>query len=201
MTITESETDRFGWFGTMAMLLTGLMIHSAALADSSKAAPPSFEAIEQAVREWSKSQPDLQSGGILSRTDAEAVLDRVEQLGWKIPARGAILESVLPDSDFLVQQLRSPAGTKFTARIGRFPQAFDRLDRLARLPHGKQTVRDLVRTKGGDQLIEYLTTTPGGAEMGRMLSKTPSGAEFNKPTGRIYTIEMLLARLKSQRGE
>ena len=59
-------------------------------------------------------------------------------------------------------------------------------------------VHDLISGAGGEKMIQYLTTAPGGKEMGKMLSKAPQGTDFNKPTGRIYTVAMLLARIKVQ---
>ena len=45
-------------------------------------------------------------------------------------------------------------------------------------------------------MIEYMTQSRGGRELGKMLSKAPNGADFNQPTGRIYTLDGLLAQLK-----
>ncbi|NLX98202.1 MAG: hypothetical protein GXY83_18740 [Rhodopirellula sp.] len=180
----------------MTSALAVIMFISFLRTSTSDTKPPSFEQVERAIRDSLQSRPDVAQGGIISRSDAEVALQKAESLGWKTPDRAEILDAVLPDTDYVVQQLRTSDGKRFSAKIDGLTGAFDRLDRLARLPHGKQTVRDLIQGKGGDRLIEYLTNTPGGAEMGRMLSKTPSGSQFNKPTGRIYTIEMLLARMK-----
>ncbi len=47
-------------------------------------------------------------------------------------------------------------------------------------------------------MIQYMTTAQGGKEMGKMLSQAPQGADFNKPTGRIYTVPMLLKHLQEE---
>jgi hypothetical protein len=99
------------------------------------------------------------------------------------------------DGEFLVTQLRTRAGAKFARQIARLPGGYDRLEKLSRLPNGHQTIRDLIKGPDGYKLIQYMTTAPGGAELGRMLSKAPKGRRFNRPTGRIYTVEMLLERL------
>ena len=46
-------------------------------------------------------------------------------------------------------------------------------------------------------MLQYMTETRGGENMGKQLSKAPKGKNFNKPTGRIYTVDMLLDVLKN----
>ena len=41
-----------------------------------------------------------------------------------------------------------------------------------------------------------MTTAPGGKELGKQLSDDPDGKRFNTPTGRIYTVPLLLSRLQ-----
>jgi hypothetical protein len=77
-----------------------------------------------------------------------------------------------------------------------YPNGYDRIDRLSRLPLGQQTVRDLIRGPGGEKMVAYMTTASGGKELGKMLSNDPQGKQFNAPTGRIYTVAMLLDRMK-----
>jgi hypothetical protein len=157
---------------------------------------PTFGKVRQAVMTHFQALPDFQPGGIITRTDAQPVFDRLKQMGWAVADRDAILAALPTDGEFLVEQLRTPAGKKFAPQIAVYPQGYDRLDRLSRLPLGKNTVRDLIRGTGGEQLIEYMTTSSGGSELGKMLSKDPNGKKFNQPTGRIYTMEMLLVRLQ-----
>jgi hypothetical protein len=77
-----------------------------------------------------------------------------------------------------------------------FPLAYDRMDHLERLSDGQRILDRLVDGPDGYKLIEYLTSAPGGKNMGKMLTEAPHGVDFNKPTGRIYTQEQLLDRLK-----
>lgn len=83
--------------------------------------------------------------------------------------------------------------------VSGLPLAYDRLDRLARLPLGKQTIHDMIHKAGGAELVKYLTTAKGGKELGKMLARAPKpkGHDFNKPTGRIYTVDQLLDRLET----
>jgi hypothetical protein len=81
-------------------------------------------------------------------------------------------------------------------QISKMALAYDRIDRLAPLPHGQQTIRDLIRGPDGYKLIAYMTGTSGGTQLGRMLSTSPNAAGFNSATGRIYTAEALIEKLK-----
>ena len=52
-----------------------------------------------------------------------------------------------------------------------------------------------MRTKDGDKMIEYLATTKGGKNMSSMMAQARGGVDLNKPTGRIYTADDLVAVL------
>ncbi len=80
--------------------------------------------------------------------------------------------------------------------MAKYPEGYDRLDRMVRLPRGEIFTEDLIHNPGGYQMVEYMATAQGGIEMGKMLSETPKGKNFNQPTGRIYTAEQLIARVK-----
>ena len=47
-------------------------------------------------------------------------------------------------------------------------------------------------------MIKYMTTDPAGKNVGKLLASGQGGADFNKPTGRIYTVPMLLSQLQEQ---
>lgn len=162
---------------------------------------PKWEQVQAAVNDYFRTLPGYQPGGIVTRTDVRPAFPQLEKLGWAVADREAILTQLPAEGDFLVQQLRTPAGRKFATRIATIPDGYDRLERLSRLPSGRATVRDLIGSKGGDKLIEYLATTPGGNELGKMLSKDSNGPRFNQPTGKIYTAEQVLARLKRSYAE
>ncbi len=160
-----------------------------------KPLPPLSEVEELVLRQFSL-LPDYRPGDIIARSEVEPLFAQLQRIGWRVVDRKNILRKVPADSDYLVRKLRTPRGRKFMRRIADYPDAYDRLDRLSWLPHGKQTIHDLIYAKGGYEMLEYMTTAKGGAEMGKMLSKAPKGTNFNKPTGRIYTVKMLLARLE-----
>jgi hypothetical protein len=139
---------------------------------------------------------DFRTTDLINRDQVEPLLIQLERSGFPLSDKKKILARVPATSDFLVEQFSTPDGRKFMRRIANYPEAYDRLDRLSRLPLGKQTIRDLIKGPGGEKMVQYLTTTPGGKEMGNMLSEVPKGAGFNDPTGRIYTVDLLLRQIK-----
>ncbi len=201
----QLQTDRVGAsthparLHLVELILCGLVVacsgELASAADGQKE-PTSFIEIKRAVLRHFEKTPDYRPGDIISRSDVESLFGRLERLGWTPADRKEILAAVPADNNFLVKQLRTSAGRRFMRKIAKYPDAFDRLDRLSRLPYGKNTIKALVRGPDGYKMIEYMTTTKGGRQMGKMLSNTPKGTGFNKPTGRIYTVKQLLARLK-----
>ena len=157
---------------------------------------PPFEQIEQTVWRHFEVDPEYRPGDIITRSQVAPLFTLFKRMGFK-PADGKrILGKVSPDGSFLVRHLLGGGWRKFMRRIASYPNAYDRLDRLARLPHGKQTIRDLIRGPGGDEMIEYMTTSKGGKNLGKLLENAPKGKNFNRPTGRIYTAEMLVQALK-----
>jgi hypothetical protein len=160
-----------------------------------KSFPPLSQVREIVLRHFAM-LPDYQPGDIIARSEVAPLFAQLELLGWTVSDRRVILKKVPAGNDYLIQKLRTRRGRKFMRRIADYPSAYDRLDRLSWLPRGRQTVHDLIHGTGGHEMIKYLTTASGGTELGKMLSKTPKGTDFNKPTGRIYTAKMLLARLE-----
>lgn len=160
--------------------------------------PPPFSRINKLVHDYFTKLDGFDEKGIITASQVEPLFPLIERAGWKIPRdqREAILAKVLPDDDFMAKQLGTAAGKKFAAQIHKYPDGFDRLDRLSRMPQGQDTVSRLIVGPDGYKMIQYMTTAQGGKNMGRMLSDSPKGGRFNKPTGRIYTVNMLLLELK-----
>lgn len=160
---------------------------------------PSLSEVRQVVLRYFKAQPDFRSGDLITRNQVEPLLRQLQKLGLPLPDAKQILELTPASDEFLAQQLRTPNGRSFMRKISGYKDAYDRVDRLSRLPIGQQTVRDLIRGPGGEKMIEYMTTASGGKELGKMLSDAPLGKNFNDPTGRLYTVEKLMARLEQSR--
>lgn len=157
---------------------------------------PKFETVEKTVKKTLAERRGYRPGDILSHSDVKKALEAVEKAGWKPSDRAEILGDVLGDNDYLVRQLRTRRGVPFMRKLSGTPSTYDRLDRLRRLRFGKRRIRELINNPGGHTLILYMATTRGGRNLGRYLSATKGGKNFNRQTGRIYTEEDLLKRLK-----
>lgn len=168
---------------------------AAATAPEHQVPLPAFSTIEKIVHDhFRKNHIDRRA--LLSRGEVQPLFAQFEKAGWKVEDEKDILDHVLADNDFMVQQLRTPQGRQFAAQIARYPEGYDRADRLRRLPRGERFLSDMVRGPDGYKLIEYMTMSPYGYNMGLMLSDTPDGRDFNQPTGRIYTSDQFLKRLR-----
>jgi hypothetical protein len=172
-----------------------LLIVSSSMAEEPPA-PPDFAVVTHTVEAYFTSLPDYQAGDLVSRSHVAAALAGVKDAGWKVPDADQIVQRALADNSFLVTQFRTPAGQRFMRRIAREPGAYAQVDRLSSISRGQFQVRELIRWNRGDELIRYLTTTQGGHHLGRQMSATRQGVDLNKPTGRIYTAEDLIAALK-----
>ncbi len=186
--------------GSFAWLHSAVVVCIAAAGAAAAEAPgmhstPTWATIEKQFKEQFVTPPASVPGGIFTQADAAGFFDRLKKLGWDVSDRSSITSLLLADNDALVGEMRNSSARGFAAQVQKMPGAYDKLDRLIRLPNGVNTVRDLARGKDGYKMIEYLSSTKGGAEMGKMLSKG-SKDDFNKPTGRLYTAEQFLARLR-----
>jgi hypothetical protein len=127
-----------------------------------------------------------------------SLLKKLPTAGLKLKNPDDLLGRLLPEDDFLYNELNSDNGREFAQDIASLPNGYDRVDRLCRIPRGQQTVHDLVQGPDGAKMIEYMTTSSGGKELGKQLANCPNGGNFNAPTGRIYNVPQLLKYLKTQ---
>lgn len=186
------------------VLLLALSANLARAADAKKLPKlPKFDIVKATVHREIARHPGYRNNDIITREWVAQALDAVEkQTGWKIEDRNAITAIVLPNRDYMVQQLRTRKGTTFMRHFSGTPEAFDRLDRLRRLPMGRRRIPELMNNAGGYTLVLYLAQTPSGHNMGLYLDQLRGVKNFNKPTGRLYTEKQLVDRLqKSYRQE
>jgi len=156
---------------------------------------PAAKVIE-IVSRYFQGLPDYKPGDLITRQQVEPLLPQMKKQGISTEELQQIVADLIDGNSFLARELHAPAGRKFMRRIAHYPEAYDRLDRLLQLPDGRRIVRRLVRGPGGEKMLEYLTKAPGGRVLGNMLSKDSEKKEFNRPTGKIYTEEMLINRLE-----
>ncbi len=191
---------RTTWLPVVVATVLGLAVacgpQMARGATQRKPLPSLADVRETALRHFELLQ-DYQPGDVISRSEVEPLFVHLWQMGWTVVDRKSILHHVPSDHDFLVKQLRTPAGRKLMREIGKSPNVYDRLDRLSWLRRGRQIVHELIGRPGAAEAVKSLATTTGRKKAGKLISRTIKvGADFHKPTGRLYTVEMLLARLE-----
>ena len=157
---------------------------------------PDDRAVAKVVDEFFASQPGYEKGDLITRSQIETVVAKLISHGVKISDPSSIVKLGLADDSFLVRELSTPNGKRFMRKIAPRSGAFSHLDRLSTIPRGQSLIHDLMVTKDGDKMIEYLATTKGGKNMGGMMAQARGGVDLNKPTGRIYTADDLVAALK-----
>lgn len=157
---------------------------------------PAFKLVEKTVQAHLASIPKYRNGDLLSQSYVEPIFGQLAKHGWKVADQAAILKLVPGDREMMVTKLRSDPNREFMRGVRRYPDGYDRVDHLSRLSDANTLLWRLVAGPDGYKMIQYLTTTPYGANMGEYLSQAPHGKGFNKPTGRIYTEEQLIKRLK-----
>jgi hypothetical protein len=157
---------------------------------------PSFERVREVTLRHFTLLPDYRPGDIIAQSEVEPLFAQLRWIGWMVADRKRILRDVPADRDYLGRALRTPEGRELMHRIAGRAGAYDRLDRLSRLPHGRRVVLGLIQQTAGQQIVEYVTTGRQGRELEESLSQIPKGTDLSRPTGRLYTAEMLLARLE-----
>jgi len=168
----------------------------APIATAAAARVPAFDKVVQAMTDYFESQPDYQAGDLLDQSQVAGALEAIAAVGWEVSYAKKIVSLALADNSFLVKQLATPKGKPFMRKIAKSPGAYVRLDRLSKIKNGQSAVKILIRDPGGDTMITYMATTQGGKNLGAMMAGTPNGTNLNKPTGRIYTADDLLAVVK-----
>jgi len=155
-----------------------------------------FEEIQQIVERHFAAIPDYKRGDLITQKSVADVFKQLELYGWKVADQKAILGDVLSDSNFIARQFRTKHGKAFMRQISRYPGGFDRVDRISAMPQGRNDVAQMKKLPDGYKMIEAMTTTRRGKILGQRLSNAPKGKNFNKPTGKIYTADALVKRLK-----
>ena len=157
---------------------------------------PKFGDIDAAVEDHFEGL-DMDPRDLVTRSDVKPLFPKLKALGWQVPDADKIIELVPDDGEPWVLELTSTkAGQKFAREVGRLPAGFDKVDRMCRMPHGLTQLAGLINNPAGWKFFAYLSVSPGGHNLGEMVSRAPKGRNFNSRTGRIYTQEELLARLR-----
>lgn len=182
----------------LLLLLIPVCLNGAATA-SRAAEKPDWPEVEQVVRRYFDAAWDENQIHLMTQGHVKTVLAQLEHFGWRIDAR-ALLKDIPADHEYLVQELATPAGQKFLSHLQDEKILYDRLDRIIKLPGGRRLVHDMIRLPDGYRYAKQ--QRPRGVPgMDEFLPKTSNGkdqkiADYDKPTGRIYTLELFLERLR-----
>jgi hypothetical protein len=179
------------------LTISAAILWAGIVAAAQRPSAPDMGFVAGIVESYFAALPDYEPGDLITRSQIEQVLAKLDDSGATVPGADKIIERGLGESSFVAKELGSKSGRKFMRKLARNPSSFSHLDRLSRMPRGEQTIRDLIRQKDGDKMIEYLATTKGGKNMGRMMANAHNGSDLNKPTGRIYTVADLLDAIKA----
>ncbi len=156
---------------------------------------PKFNAFSAVVEDYFAGKKAYRPGDIISQGEVRDVFKKLKSMGWDVADQEEIRDLVLPDSSYMVVQLRTKRGRPFMSGLAKTPAAYDRLERFLRLPLSKREFQGLLDGPDGYKMFEYMVTAPGGIVLGQQLSNIKEGRDFNKPTGHIYTVEQLVKRL------
>lgn len=161
---------------------------------------PSWDKVEQIVLRYFDSAWDKDQFHFVTQGHAKTVFTQLEQIGWRIEDRKSLMKDIPEDSEFLIEQLTSPQGQAMLRKLEDEKLLYDRLDRLIQKPGGRRLVRDLIRVPHGYKYAKS-KRPKGMPEMKEFLPKTSKGknptiSDYDKPTGRIYTLELFLDRLR-----
>jgi hypothetical protein len=157
---------------------------------------PEWSAVAARIDEHFKSVKEYRPGDMLSRGAVESLLAELAKLGWTVRDREAIMSQVTADKDLLVQQFSTPRGREFMRKVAQNPANFDHLHRLAQTSNGQRQVRDLMKLPNGPEVLAALASSPQGRDISRRIAAGPRTRNYDKPTGRIYTQQQLIVRLR-----
>ena len=160
---------------------------------------PPFSDVQKVVEDSFASQKGREPKDLISRSEAEQALQKVQELGWDIEDMSEIAELTLPDQHVMVKTFQTKDGRRFMRHISGRELMYDRLDRISEVSGGSRLIQDIVKLPDGER---YARPKPGGG-IPDLLDLLPKGAsgqtrripDYHKPTGHLYTVEALIERL------
>ncbi len=184
---------------TMGLLIASLAILACSemIADAARAESPSAAQIQQVVADYFAKQPDYQPGDLITREDADAVVNAMSKRGWQVPKSQELLKNVLSADDALIRLFSTKDGQRLMRKVSTDKLVYDRLDRIARVAGGERMIQDLAKLPNAERYVK-MPPEQGVPDLLDLLPKQRSGRkrsikDYKKPTGRIYTAEDLAA--------
>lgn len=163
---------------------------------------PKWSEVERLAQSGIARRNDYRPRDIISKGDVAPIFSSLAKHGWKVKDAKAIMGKMLEDSHFLVKVLREGDGRGFMRKVSRDPAVYDRLDRVAAHDGGKPLIRSLIKLPDGEKYTKA-KPGPGSPTMSDLLLINERGSaqrrrlkDYDKPTGRIYTADQFVARLK-----
>ena len=184
-------------------LLAGSLAMGLGIANFSSAAPakklPAWRVVQATVQSTLATRHGYQSGDLLSRSDIEGVLNQLKAQGWEVANGADLVKNALEDGHFLVRELRTSAGVKFSRAVMHDKNVYDRLDRLSQFSGGHNLIKTIITLPDGTKLMSD-KPSPQFGDLTALLPKqangmTPKDKNFDKPTGKIYNESELLIAL------
>ena len=80
--------------------------------------------------------------------------------------------------------------------VREYPMVYDRMDRLTGMANGRKVLQEMIKSPEGHKAMLVLTQKNDGKEADPLLARLHRGPNFDKPTGRIYTVDNLLVALQ-----
>lgn len=202
-------------FHPMVTLVTGVGLAAFAVSTLSVAASslgaekklPRFAKVQEVVATQLASLRDYEKSDIISSSDMKPVFPELAKMGWKVKDQEEILKQMLRPTDFLVKELRTPNGKRFMRKISGDQAVYDRLDRVSEHKRGPATIRNVIRLPDGEKYMRA-KPAPGNPTLSDLVLMYDRGSvqhrsikDFDKPTGKIYTGNEFLKRLKESYAE
>ncbi len=184
--------------GAISLLLLPAL-GSPARSRETKKRPP-FKQVSSIARASLSERDGYRPGDLINQTDVKRALKSLAVASWRPVDHKQILADALPESSDLVRILGTRQGIKFMRRVSDYEVIYDRMDRVSRVSGGKRMLTDIAKLPGGQKLAKLKRPhgVPGFLDL---LPKKSSGKvrsikNYTQPTGRIYTEQHLLERLK-----
>jgi hypothetical protein len=162
---------------------------------------PTMSVVKASFERQFAARKDYEPGDVISQGDVAPLFAQLLAKGWDIAEGDEILKLVSSDQTFFVVQLRTREGRKFMRKAKGQALVYDRLDRLSRMKGGQKLIASITTIPKGDQLM-HAKPTPGLRDLTQLLpkgknGKTPVDKDFGKPTGLIYTQDVLWEYIKA----
>ncbi|MCA9197119.1 MAG: hypothetical protein KDA87_06245 [Planctomycetales bacterium] len=155
-----------------------------------------FGDVERLVSHHFGQLEGYEPGDIISQGQTDPLFKMMATSGWVISDLDELNSLILKDGDFLIRELNTPKGRAFRKKIGDSPRSLTLLDRMSEMSNGRASVHDMIyKLPDGHKIVDTMMNSKRGERLLNRLSKSNSGGNVQKPTNKLYTVELLKKRL------